>query len=613
MKNPFRWKIFRAAMSILKPEPTLTVSEWADQYRFIARGTSPEPGRWKTSRVPYARGIMDAFNSDAEIIVFMAGSQVAKSEIALNVLGYFIHQDPSAIMYLLPTDGLAEDFSKTRIQKTIDDTPVLRELFSNKSRDGDNTISLKNFPGGYIAIHGASTPTKLSSKPIRILLQDEIDRFVPSAGTEGSPIKLANQRTTNFFNRKIGLFSTPTIQGKSNIEEWFLNSNQSYYHVPCPDCGHMFVFKWEMVKWQKSDDGELIEDSVYLECPACFYHITDKDKESMLSRGEWRASKPQRTMPGFHISSLYSPWLSFSKLVREWLEATKTKDRIKLKEFINLKLGEVFVLEQEEIDIEQLEHRREYYEAELPDGVLCITAGIDTQNDRFAIQYLGWGHDEECWVLRYHEIPGDLNDYKVWDDLDSELGREFKFKDGKRLIAALTCMDTGGSFTDDVYRWIKPREVRRIYGIKGRGGNLPINNGFTRNNSYKIPLFTIGVDTAKELVMSRLLSTFEDSHGYIHFPRDLESGCNRDYFKMLCSEQQVTQTIRGQTKTVWKKIHARNESLDTFVYALAALRILRPNFKRIQEKLEAQPDGSLLQSTQQKNVRTGVLSKGVEI
>lgn len=155
-------KIYRQILATFKPKPRLSISQWSDQFRYIARGTGPEPGRWKTARAPYTREIMDVFNSPENMVVVMASSQVGKTEIALNIMGYYMVEDPSPIMYLMPTDGMANDFSKTRVETTIQATPVLRNLFSN-SKDSDNTIELKKFTSGYLAIYGAQSPTKLSS------------------------------------------------------------------------------------------------------------------------------------------------------------------------------------------------------------------------------------------------------------------------------------------------------------------------------------------------------------------------------------------------------------------------------------------------------------------
>lgn len=575
--NTTNRKILHDAFAILKPKPRLTVSQWADEHRYIARGTTPEPGRWKTSRAPYTREIMDIFNSSVNLVVVCASSQVGKTEIGLNVLGFFMAEDPSSIMYLMPTEGTANDFSKTRIQPTIDASPALKELFAN-SKDSDNTIELKTFAGGYVAIYGASTPTKLASKPIRVLLADEIDRFPKLLKSEGEPLKLGMQRTTNFFNRKILLISTPTVKNESKIEEWFEKSDKRYYHVPCPDCGHEFALTWEMMKWEAGKDGELIIDSVYLQCPACYFQIVDRHKPNMLSAGRWVATAPQKTTPGFHISSLYSPWVKFADLVKEYLEASISGDNSKMREFINLKLGLAFEEVLLELDPELLLRRREFYNCELPEGVLYITCGVDTQNDRLEYHIIGWGAGYEAWVLRYGAIYGDLETDKPWLMLDNIIEQKFSFMDGRRLPILSTLIDSGGNHTNEVYKYTMKRKHMGVYPIVGRGGDRNIIQTVSRNNVYKTELVTVGVDAGKSRLF-RALNIEDFGAGYIHFPREEHTNVDLHYFEMLTAEKQELVPRSGQYVAVWRKIRDRNEALDTFVYALAALELLAPNFE----------------------------------
>lgn len=576
--------IYHNFISACKPKPKLTISQWADQHRYIARGTSPEPGRWQTHRTPYTREIMDIFNSAANLVVVCASSQVGKTEIGLNILGFYMEEDPSSIMYLMPTEGMANDFSKTRIEPMIKASPVLKKLFSGNTRDSDNTIELKTFPSGYVAIYGASTPTKLASKPIRVLIADEVDRFPEELPKEGDPIKLALQRTTNFFNRKILIISTPTTREKSRIIEWFEKSDKRYYYIPCPDCGHEFVLTWEMVKWQKAENGELLIDSVYLECPACSFHITDRHKPEFLANGRWVRTAEHKTMPGFHISSLYSPWVKFAELAAEFIEASRSRDKSKLREFINLKLGEPFEDAAEEIEIETLQARREYYNCDLPEGVLYLTAGVDVQDDRLECQIIGWGIGKESWIIEYRQFYGNPTGDEVWQKLDEKLSQSFSFADGRKLAIGAACVDSGGHHTSEVYKFTKSRRGKRIHAIIGRAGQgRPIAGNFTTNNKAKVMLFTIGVDNAKATLYQRLhLQTI--GPGFIHFPFETEKLCDDFYLRGLLSEKLEMNFKSGKKKWEWKKIVARNEPLDTAVYALGALEIYPPNFERL--KLE---------------------------
>lgn len=579
----------------LKPKPKLTISEWADAFRFIPQGTSSEPGRWRTDRAPYSRAIMDALSEpDNRYIVFIAGSQVGKTEIALNVAGYFTDQDPSPIMYLLPTDGVAEDFSKTRLQTMYDNTPKLKVLAGSNSRDSNNTIELKTFPGGYICIHGANAPAKLASRPIRILLLDEIDRYPDALAKEGSPIGLATQRTSNFPNKKIFLISTPTVKDRSAIENWFERSNQQYFYLPCPDCEHEFILEWELIKWELDDKNELIESSVYLQCPACYHKIKDSDKTDMMKCGKWKAHKPDKKIPGFHVSSLYSPWTLFSELVTEYLNATQTKDREKIRMFTNLRLGKSFEEDvSEETDYSVIASHQYEYGSEVPDGVLFITCAVDVQDDRFAIEFCGWGVGEQSWKILYYEVQYDLSSEQAWLELDHHISRSFSFESGEKITATCTVIDSGGHFTQEVYDFCKARQkYKYIYPIKGSSSKMgvPLIGKHSIWGRQQVVGFVLGVDNAKDTLHYRLRNHVRGP-GYINFNSEVNAGFNEKYFTMLFSEHKVKVLDKKRGfKWFWEKKSpsVRNEALDCSVYGLAAIRILNPNFALFAAKREEQ-------------------------
>lgn len=520
---------------------------------------------------------MDVFNSSENMIVVMASSQVGKTEIALNIMGYYMAEDPSPIMYLLPTDGFASDFSKTRIEPSIKATPVLRDLFVN-CKDSDNTIELKTFASGYLAIYGSQSPTKLSSKAIRVLIADELDRFLDILRKEGSPFKLALQRTTNFWNSKVLAISTPTVKETSQIVALFEKSDKRYYHVPCPDCEHEFVLNWQQVKWMLDDKQQLIVDSVYLECPACFFKIIDKHKPALLANGKWIATAPHKTMPGFHISSLYSPWVKLADLAAEFVEASSSGNNAMLREFINLKLGEPFEEILLELDPELLLRRREFYNCELPDGILYLTCGVDTQGDRLEYQIIGWGIGYQAWVIQYGVIYGDLTLEQPWKSLDAILFQKYLFADGRELPIHIVFIDSAGNHTNDVYKYTMLRNQMNVYPIVGRSGDKSIIANISKNNVYKTTLITVGVDAGKSRLF-RSLHIEEFGAGYIHFPREESANCNSHYFNMLTSEKNEVVLKSGRYVSVWTKITVRNEALDTFVYALAGLEMLKPNFE----------------------------------
>ena len=304
--------IISKAFQVWQSPPNLSVSEWADRYRYLSPEDSNEPGKWRTERAEYQRGIMDAF-SDAEIetVVVMTSAQVGMTQILLNVFGYSVHLDPCPMLIVQPTDQFAQIFSKDRLSPMVRDTPVLRDKISEaKSRASDNTILHKNFPGGQLGIAGANSPVGLSGLPKRKVLLDEVDRMPPSAGSEGDPVRLGVVRAKNFWNRKIGMFSTPGIKGDSRIEAACEESDQRQYQVPCPHCGEFQKLRWKQVIFNKEDPS-----LVYYECGFCRAKWSDADRVKAVRKGRWIAEKPFNGVAGFHLNALYSPWAKMSDIV----------------------------------------------------------------------------------------------------------------------------------------------------------------------------------------------------------------------------------------------------------------------------------------------------------
>lgn len=577
-----------AFLRTCKPRPILSTSQWADQYRYVAPGTSPEPGEWENSRVPYLVEPMDACSDDiTEEVVMMCSSQIGKSELLINVLGYFSHQDPAPQLFIQPTVEAAEAFSKERLDPTFKYTKALRGLLDEgkegrgAAKKSGNTIRMKQYPGGYIAMVGANSPAGLASRPIRVVLGDEIDRY--SETKEGDPLALAIQRTENFeHNKKLVFVSTPTILGISKINERWENSDQRRYHLPCPHCGAEQHLEWTQLKYKRDNEGELVPGSIYYECKHCKEKIEERSKHDMLKAGRWIASKPFAGVAGFHINAMYSPWTRWEKLVLQWIKIHKNRDKHGLMEFVNLKLGEPYVDEYDEIDEDYMMRRREYYNADLPDGVLLLTAGVDTQDDRLEAEVVGWGRGKESWGIEYRTFMGDPARPEVWEQLDQWLQKSWEYSDGSRLGIACTAIDSAGHRTTEVYKFCKPREHRRIFAVIGRAGiGKEIVSKPTRNNREKCALFTVGDDTGKDLVLSNVRID-DEGPAYCHFPRS-DKGYGLEYFKGLLSEKRKIVIRGGKKKIEWFKVHERNEPLDVRKYALAAMEIVNPDFEWLAE------------------------------
>ncbi|QDP51780.1 MAG: putative terminase large subunit [Prokaryotic dsDNA virus sp.] len=572
-------KIFDTLTEVWKPPPNLTIDLWADKYRKLSSESSAEAGTWRTDRVPFQREIMQCItDSEVEEIVFMKSAQVGATEMLLNAVGYYIEQEPSTILCMQPTLQMSMAFSKDRLAPMIRDTEVLKgKIKDPRSKDADNTTLHKRFPGGAITIVGANSASGLASRPIRILLCDEVDRYPPSAGTEGDPINLAKKRTTTFWNRKIILTSTPTIKGISRIEKAYEESDQRTYQVPCPECKHKQELKWQNIKWQDNKPN-----TVVLACEECGAAIDETKKQWMLLNGTWQKKNPQSKKPGFHISELYSPFRTWEQLVEDFLQAKKSPEL--LQTFVNTTLGGLWEEQGEAVEHEGLlEMCEEYNEQTIPNHVLAITAGVDTQKNRLEVQVIGWGINLEAYVLEYKIIWGEPSTAEVWQKLNEFLGKVYVREDNKKILIAATAIDSG-FMTDAVYSFTKLYRKKRLYAIKGMSNpGKPIAGKPTLVGKRKNLLYPVGTDTAKEWIFARLQS----EENLIHFPNTLDD----EYFLQLTSEKRVPRYNKGKKTLVWQQIRKRNEALDTFVYALAAVQILHPDFELLKhgKKTKAEP------------------------
>lgn len=586
--------LFRKILKTVAPPPKLTVSEWADRYRKLSRETSSEPGQWRTERAPYQKEIMDSLNDPkVEKTVVMSSSQVGKSEIINNAIGYFIDVDPGPILLIQPTVDIAEDYSKRRIAPMIRDTEVLaKKVSDSKTRDTNNTILMKVFPGGFLAMGGANSPAGLASRPIRILLCDEVDRYPDSAGNEGDPIALAEKRTITFWNRKKLFVSTPTIKGSSRIELEYEKGTQEKWSVRCPGCGnyHALVLRDMRFDHEIINDGNKKTYEVYevrWRCPSCFEEFDEFTMKRQPAK--WVAHNPKainNRVRSFWLNAFVSPWTPWEEIIKEFLESKDDPERFKV--FVNTVLGETWEDRGEQMKEDELLDRCEDYPADLPDGVLLLTAGVDVQDDRFEYEIVGWGHGDESWGIEHGVILGKPNDPKTLQQLDDVLSRVFRFADGKGLKVACTCIDSGGHYTTEIYKYTKKNEHRRILAVKGLGGpGIPLIHKYSRNNNEKALVVILGVDDGKSTIYSSL-KIKEPGPKYCHFPKDHSRGYDRFYFQSLLSEKLVPRKKNGVIRYTWEKISAstRNEALDARNYALAAKEILKPNYEALERRLK---------------------------
>ncbi len=583
--------ILRAWRRGMRSDPDLTVSDWADQHRWLSSRASAEPGRYRTARTPYLREIMDALSPrhPAQRISFMKAAQVGATEAGNNWIGFVIHNAPGPMLAVLPTVEMAKRSSRGRIDPLIADSPALRERVNPaRSRDAGNSMLSKEFPGGILVLTGANSATGLRSMPARYIFLDEVDAYPASADEEGDPVTLAEARTTTFSHRrKVFMVSTPTIRGISRIEREFEASDQRRFFVPCPHCGHMQWLQFDRLRWAKGQP-----DTAAYHCEGCEKPIAEHHKTQMLERGEWRptAISADPHAIGFHLSALYSPmgWKSWGQIARDWLAAQGSDEMLRAAR--NTLLGETWVESGDAPEWQRLADRRETFAATVPHLGLFLTAGADVQKDRIEVDVWAWGRGLESWLVEHIVIPGGPEDPAAWGKLTAILGRTWTHESRAVMQLSKLAIDTGYE-APAVYAWSRAVGTAQVAPIKGV-------ETFNRATPVSGPTFVDATIGGKRLrrgarLWTIAVSTFKaetyrflrlerpsdedralgvcDAPGTMHLP----SWTDTEWLKQLVAEQMVTvRNKRGFGHQEWQKMRERNEALDCRVYARAAAWIL---------------------------------------
>jgi phage terminase large subunit GpA-like protein len=624
-------KALRAAMNlvrraVLRPPPRMSVPDWADTFRHLSTQVGAVGGRWQTHRVEVARGPMQSVTElGVKTITVMSCTQIMKTELLLNVIGYVAHLDPSPILLLEPKDEMAQAFSKERIAPMITSSPVLKKLMGDKvTRNAEDTISNKKFPGGFLAMASAGSPTNLAMRAIRVVLMDEIDKYETTK--EGDPVTLAEERTSTFRDSAIKIRAcSPTWEETSRIYRSWLESDQRLPFVCCPHCNHEQTLDFfRHVHWEKTgEDGTHRPETAAIYCESCGAAWTEAQRLTLMTTKHairWKQTRPfvcdcaedtatERQVPlderrwewdehnrvgyavckhcgkrgvsnhhaGFQASKLYSPFTSVVALVTQWLEAKKDPDTKQT--FYNTQLGIPFRAEVEkEANHHALAARAEPEWPVLPEGVVALTLGCDVQGGgqanlgRLEYEIVGWGEGEESWSIKAGVIIGDPTQPEPWDALDKVLLAPYRHALGMDLHIMAACVDSGGHNTQDVYRFCRARIGRNVWAIKGasdRSGQWspvwPPTEREKQAKKFRVgyrPII-LGVNAAKEAIRGKLLVE-KPGPGYCHFP----VGRPDAWYEQLTSENL---TVENFVRKWVKKKHAANEALDARVYAYAAL------------------------------------------
>lgn len=593
------------------PPPRLSLSQWADQHFYLSPESSANAGKWHT--LPFQRGIMDAITDPlVERITLLKSARVGYTKIINATLGYYAHQDPCPLTVVQPTLDDAREYSKEEIAPMVRDVPVLASLVSEaKSKNEDNTLLKKLFPGGSWSFIGANSARGFRRVSRRVMIFDEPDGYPPSAGAEGDQIELGIQRTQSYWNRKIIAGSTPTVEGKSRIAEMFEEGDQRRYHVPCPHCRHLdyLVFnqdRHERGHYMAWDDGK--PETAHFVCRECTGRIGEEHKlwmqeeaERLVAAGSteagWVAARPFNGHASFHVWTAYSfnakaTWVHIAAAFMAAAAAGPEKLRV----FVNTWLGETWKEKGDAPEWKRLYDRRESYPiGTVLRGGLFLTAGVDVQKDRIEWGVIAWGRGKRSWWVDYGVELGDTSSEAnpVWQKLDALLARRFRSETGVELPVAMLAVDANYN-SQVVYAWARKYPMSRVIAVRGDhhnaktflGALTPVDvsiNGTRLARGYKV--WNIGVNLGKAELYGWLRlekptaeSGGEEPPGYIHFPEFGEV-----FFQGLTAEQLVTYRKKsGHLRTEWEVIKGRrNEPLDVWNYNRAAAAIA--GLDRLQE------------------------------
>jgi len=580
----------------LSPPPKLNLVEWADRYRFLP-DNSAESGRWKTERVEVARQPMLSVTDPlVQEVTVMCCIQLMKTELMLNTALYYMHQEPSPILYCAPKKDMAEAWSKERLVKSVNATPVVADIFSDNRRGEGNTITQKQFVGGQISIVSARNPADLAMRAVRILLFDECDKYPANAGAgeggsggEGDPIAIAWGRATTYGKRAKKITAcSPTVDGKSRIQNEYLKSNMCVFNQRCPHCNHCKVLSWLDVKIPRNKNKEFIHNKAVIVCSECGAIWSESDRLKSIREGYWESLRPEITYHhGYKASALVSPFLSVKDLAKEFCNAQSNPEA--LKAFYNTRMAEPWKEVGEQPDWRRLyENRESYPMKEIPDGALILTAGFDIQKDYFVYEVVGWGRKKESWSIDAGMIQGSIETEEGKIALTNFLDRTYANSKGVMVPIMKACIDSGYN-TQEVYSFCRQYGSDRVAPIKGDdrlssiiGTPRPVDVTIDgKRFSRGIMLWHVGSSVIKEQLY-RWLTTKRPTDdelkennryptGYCHFPQ-----YDEEFFKQLTAEQYVKQTDKkGFFKYVWEKTRKDNHYLDCRVYARAASTMLQ--------------------------------------
>lgn len=529
--------------------------------------SSAMPGPWRNDKTPYLTGVMDEFcNFDTEEIALVKATQLGGTESLFNMLGWIIQQDPSPTMLVYPSDVLGESISVNRFQPMLRASEPLRQRW----RENDSSKLELQFDGMYLTIVGSNSPANLASRPVRFLFLDEVDKYPGATKKEADPIKLARERTKTFHNRKIFMTSTPTLKSGHIWQALEDADVVKHFFVPCPHCEKYIELKWSQVTFP-NEDGMSYMDRAELAnyvCQECGSVITDQDKPKMLRFGEWRVVQQNAAIArkvAFWINTLYSPFVRWSEIAREFLLSKDNPDTFQ--NFTNSWLAEPWEDTKLKTNADTVMDRQtELPEFVVPEWAKILTGGVDVQENCLYWSIRAWGN----YLTSQNIAHGQAFSFA---EVERIMNLQYSKADGTAMVVQLALIDSGDN-TDAVYDFCASNSD---WALPSKGSSHPMTTHFklstvnkTDSRAYGMKLVMIDTDKYKDMIAGRMKKNNGSGSWMVY------QGCDREYAEQVTAEHKVNVRSGQHTVQKWtlKTSHADNHYLDTEVYAMCAADML---------------------------------------
>lgn len=559
-------QVLRTCILSLLPPSTEPLSKWMEEKFRVVNG--PYLGPWRPWK--FQIGIADAIGDPyIETVSILKSTRVGYTTILSGYIASLIDRAPCQIIMLQPTDSDCRDYVVSQLEPALEAVESVRGVLEDDDVNERQTITSKIFPGGSLKILAARSPRNLRRHGAKVMIFDEADAMEVTA--DGDPIQLGIGRTLEYADRKIIIGSSPSQELISHVWPSWLKSDQRVYEVPCPKCSQLSEIFWEDIVYPAN-----APEKAEWKCPKCQKTVAHRYKAGMVEEGGWRVTVPGNFRhAGFRVNALISPHsnASWGILAKEYEDA-KREGPAALQVFVNTKLGLPWSTNQANIDTETLISRVEshfgYIDGRivLPSDVLCLTAGVDTQDYRLEVTLVGWSRIGQTFVVDHHSIDGSPHEEATWTALDRFINTEFIHPWGGKLSISATAVDAGGHATQRVLDFCHARVRRNVWAIFGRAGPRPIIERTKSKKGNGMHLL-IGVEKVKEDIFDKLKNEPEDNRA-IRFGAGLE----RPYFDGLTAEQPMLRYVRGVPIFEWRRVRERNEPLDCLVYGSAVRKMV---------------------------------------